>query len=143
MVLLVHRHARGGNVPNVIPPTIDRGNEWFWDGVAERKLLLERCAGCGLLRRHGVPMCGACHATTSETVEASGRGTIHSWIVATHPAELDAEPRIVVLVELEEGLRLVSNLVGAVPSEVANDLPVELCFETYGDVTLPQFRLAP
>jgi uncharacterized OB-fold protein len=129
-------------VPVVIPPAVDRGNAWFWDGVAREVLLLERCAGCGLLRRHGVPMCGACHSTQATTQEATGRGTIHSWIVATHPSDPEAEPRIVVLVELEEGLRLVSNLVGASPSEVENDLPVELCFETYGDVTLPQFRLA-
>jgi uncharacterized OB-fold protein len=130
-----------GNVPAVIPPTLDRGNAWFWDGVAQRKLLLERCGGCGLLRRHGVPMCGACHSTAVETQEASGRGTIHTWIVSKHPTEADADDRIVVLVELEEGLRLVSNLVGASPDEVENEQAVELCFETYGDVTLPQFRL--
>ncbi|MCU1373889.1 MAG: hypothetical protein JWO68_1175, partial [Actinomycetia bacterium] len=68
-------------------------------------------------------------------------GTIHSWIVSTHPTQPDADDRIVVLVELEVGIRLVSNLVGASPEEVEDDRPVELCFETYGDVTLPQFRL--
>lgn len=128
-------------MPAVIPPGIDRDNEWFWAGVAEGRLLLQRCASCGLLRRHGVPMCGACHSVTSDTQEASGRGTVHSWIVSHHPTEPDAEPRIVVLVELEEGLRLVSNLVDAEAGEVANDAPVEVCFRTYGDVTLPQFRL--
>ena len=128
-------------MPTVIPPTVDRGNEWFWRGVAEEKLLLERCAGCGLLRRHGVPMCGACHSVEVDTQEATGRGTIHTWIVARHPNDTEGEGRIVVLVELEEGIRLVSNLVGAETSEVANGLPVELCFETYGGVKLPQFRL--
>jgi uncharacterized OB-fold protein len=128
-------------VPTVIPPTIDRDNDWFWAGVASGKLLLERCAACHLLRRHGVPMCGACHSVEVETQEASGRGTIHSWIVSKHPTEPDGDDRIVVLVELEEGIRLVSNLVGAAPGEVENEQPVEVCFETYGDVTLPQFRL--
>jgi uncharacterized OB-fold protein len=128
-------------VPAVIPPTVDRGNDWFWEGVADRKLLLQRCAGCGLLRRHGSPMCGSCHSVQSDTQESTGRGTIHSWIVSKHPTEPDADDRIVVLVELEEGIRLVSNLVGADPVEVTNEAPVELCFETYGDVTLPQFRL--
>ena len=128
-------------MPAVIPPTLDRGNDWFWAGVAEHKLLLERCAGCGLLRRPGAPMCGACHSVEADTQESTGRGTIHSWIVSKHPTEPDADDRIVVLVELEEGIRLVSNLVGADPAEVENELPVELCFETYGDVTLPQFRL--
>ncbi|MCU1375020.1 MAG: hypothetical protein JWO68_2306 [Actinomycetia bacterium] len=128
-------------MPAVIPPTIDRGNDWFWAGVADRKLLLERCAGCGLLRRPGVPMCGSCHSVLVETQAATGRGTIHSWIVSKHPTEPDADDRIVVLVELEEGIRLVSNLVGSPLDEVENDLPVELCWETYGAVTLPQFRL--
>ena len=128
-------------MPAVIPPTVDRGNDWFWEGVAVRKLLLQRCADCGLLRRHGSPMCGSCHSVRSDTQESTGQGTIHSWIVSKHPTEPDADDRIVVLVELEEGIRLVSNLVGADPSEVENELPVELCFETYGDVTLPQFRL--
>ena len=128
-------------MPAVIPPTVDRGNDWFWDGVAERKLLIQRCARCGLLRRHGAPMCGSCHSVESDTQESTGRGTIHSWIVSKHPTEPDADDRIVVLVELEEGIRLVSNLVGADPGEVENEQAVELCFETYGDVTLPQFRL--
>jgi uncharacterized OB-fold protein len=130
-----------GAVPTVIPPGIDRDNEWFWDGVADGRLLLQRCRSCGLLRRPGVPMCGACHGVESDTQEASGRGAIHSWIVSHHPNDTDAEPRIVALVELEEGLRLVSNLVDADPAHVANDAPVELCFRTYGDVVLPQFRL--
>jgi uncharacterized OB-fold protein len=128
-------------VPAVIPPTVDRDNDWFWAGVADGKLLIQRCAACGLVRRHGVPMCGSCHSVASDTQEATGRGTVHSWVVSTHPTAPDADDRIVVLVALEEGIRLVSNLVGATPDEVDNDLPVELCFETYGDVTLPQFRL--
>jgi uncharacterized OB-fold protein len=128
-------------VPAVIPPTVDRDNDWFWAGVADGKLLIQRCAGCGLRRRHGVPMCGSCHSVDSDTQEATGRGTIHSWIVSKHPTQPDADDRIVVLIELEEGIRLVSNLVGSPPDEVENDLPVELCFETYGGVTLPQFRL--
>jgi uncharacterized OB-fold protein len=127
-------------VPSVIPPTVDRGNDWFWAGVAERKLLLQRCASCGLLRRHGAPMCGSCHSTDADAQEASGRGTIHSWVVSVHPSHPD-EPRIVVLVELEEGIRFVSNLVGMDAGDVEVDAPVELCFETYGDVTLPQFRV--
>ena len=129
-------------MPAVIEPAIDHDNRWFWAGVADGKLLLPRCAGCGRLRRPGVPMCGTCHSTATETQEASGRGTVHAWILSQHPTEPDAEPRLVVLVDLEEGIRFVSNLVDADPDEVTNDAPVELCFRTYGDVTLPQFRLA-
>jgi uncharacterized OB-fold protein len=129
-------------VPAVIPPGIDRGNEWFWTGVAEHRLLIQRCVSCGALRHPGVPMCGVCQSLDWDTQDASGRGTILTWIVSQHPTEPDAEPRVVAVVELEEGVRLVSNIVDAAPGTVDNGLPVELTFATYDDVTLPQFRLA-
>ena len=132
------------SVPRVIPPGIGPDNQFFWDGVREGRLLIQRCASCGRLRHPPGPMCPVCHSLEWDTFAASGRGRIHSWIVSRHPTEPDDEPRIVVLVELDEGVRLVSNVVGASPSEVANDLAVEVTFETVdGDVVLPQFRLLP
>lgn len=128
-------------MPAVIPPGIDRGNQWFWDGVAEGRLPLQRCASCGRIRHPGVPMCGACQSMEWDVVAAAGRGTIVTWIRSQHPTEPDAEPRVVALVELEEGVRIVSNIVDAVPGTVDNGLPVELTFATYDGVTLPQFRL--
>lgn len=125
----------------MIRPGIDRGNQWFWDGVERHELLIQRCASCGTLRMPPAPMCGACQSLEWEPHPATGRGTIHSWIVSRHPTETDAVPRIVVLVDLEEGVRVVSNVVDAEPAEVDNELPVELTFATYDDVTLPQFRL--
>ena len=125
----------------MIRPGIDRGNQWFWDGVDRHQLLIQRCASCGTLRMPPAPMCGACQSLDWEAHPAAGRGTIHSWIVSQHPTETDAVPRIVVLVELEEGVRVVSNVIDADPAEVDNELPVELALATYDDVTLPQFRL--
>ena len=126
----------------MIRPGIDRGNQWFWDGAANRELLIQRCSNCGKLRVPPAPMCGACQSLEWEPHPASGRGTIHSWILSHHPTEPDAAPRIVALIELEEGVRVVSNVIDANPGDVDNELPVELTFETYEDVTLPQFRLA-
>jgi uncharacterized OB-fold protein len=85
-------------------------------------------------------MCPRCQSLAWEPVDATGRGTIHSWVVSVHPTELDAEPRTVVLVDLEEGVRLVSNLVGG--GTPANDAPVEVCFADVDGVPLHQFRLA-
>ena len=126
----------------IVPPGIDRGNAWFWAGVASRKLLIQRCASCGALRVPIAPMCSRCQSLAWDTVPAVGRGAILAWIVSRHPTEADAAARIVALVELEEGVRVVSNVVDADPSEVRNDLAVELTFRTYGGVTLPQFQLA-
>jgi uncharacterized OB-fold protein len=87
-------------------------------------------------------MCGVCQSIDWDTVDAVGRGRIVTWIVSHHPTEPDAEPRVVALIELEEGVRLVSNIVDAAPGTVDNGLPVELTFATYDGITLPQFRLA-
>jgi uncharacterized OB-fold protein len=127
-------------MPPVIPPTPGPLDQAFWDGVARRKLLLRRCATCGTLQHPPTPMCGSCNGLEWDDQEASGRGTVYTWIVSHHPSQPDAEPRIVVLVELEEGVRLVSNLQGIAPEDVRNDLPVELTFaELDGGVILPQF----
>lgn len=119
-----------------IPPVIDRGNQWFWEGVAERRLLIQRCASCGTLRNPAGPMCGRCQSLDWDVQEAAGGGTVVTWIVSRHPSDPEAEPRTVVLVDLDEGVRFVAN---AVDGPVANGDRVALTWRTYGDVTLPQF----
>ena len=126
-------------MPKVIPPSADKDDEYFWDGVARGELLIQRCAECQTLRHPPVPMCGDCHSVAWDTVAAAGTGSVHSWIVSHHPTEADEHPRIVVLVELDEGLRFVSNLVDTPVEHVRNEMRVSLCFRTYDGVTLPQF----
>jgi uncharacterized OB-fold protein len=126
-------------VPPVIPPVPGHDDEFFWSGVSEGRLLVQRCADCHELRHPPLPMCPHCRSLEWEAAELSGRGTIHSWVVSHHPSEPDAEPRVVVVVAMEEGVRLVSNLRGPAEDAVI-DLPVEVVFEHFGDVVLPQFR---
>lgn len=140
-------------MPRVIPPNVEPDDEYFWAGVQRRQLLLQRCASCHTLRHPPVPMCGACHSLDWDTQEATGRGTVYSWIVSHHPnatgpnatgpnaeGEAGAEPRVVVLVQLEEGVRFVANLVDGGPGAVRNEMPVEVCFRELDGVLLPQFR---
>ena len=129
-------------MPKVIPPTVEADDEYFWAGVQRHELLLQRCARCHTLRHPPVPMCGRCHSLEWDTQAAVGRATVHSWIVSHHPTEPDAEPRVVVLVDLEEGVRFVANLIDADLGEVRNEMPVELCFAEIDGVLLPQFRPA-
>ncbi|HPG26729.1 MAG: OB-fold domain-containing protein [Spirochaetaceae bacterium] len=126
----------------VIAPTPDADDAWFWKGVAEDRLLLQRCAECRLLRHPPSPMCSGCNALAWETLPASGRATVYSWVVSRHPTRPDADPRIVVLLDLEEGVRFVSNLVDCPLEDVRFGLPVELVFVDYDGVRLPQFRPA-
>lgn len=138
----------GADTPKAVPrrprPPINRDNAFFWDGVAAGELRVQRCAGCGALRHPPRPMCGACQSTDVDVVVASGRGTIYSYAVHHHPPLPGIElPLVVLLVELEEGVRLVSSLAEATPETVAIGLPVEVVFSQVDeDLTLPLFRLA-
>jgi uncharacterized OB-fold protein len=123
----------------VKPPIPDRDDAFFWEGTRNEKLLIQRCGECGTLRHPPAPMCARCGSLDLDTVESTGRGTVHSWIVSHHPTEPDAEPRVVILVDLEEGTRLVSNLIDAALDEVHNGMAVDLCFVDHGEVVLPQF----
>lgn len=82
------------------------------------------------------PQCGSVEWTVQQT---SGRGTVLSWIVSRHPTQPDDDPRVVVLVELDEGVRLVSNLQGTPPDQVRNGMLVEVVFLDVDGVRLPQF----
>ena len=131
-------------MPKVIPPTVTLDDRFFWEGVEAGELRLQRCAGCGALQHPPTPMCPACHSVERTWAVSPGRGTIASWLVSRHPTEPDAEPRVVVLVDLDEGVRLVSNLVGADPDagEVADGMAVVVDFATVDGVPLHQFRPA-
>ena len=127
-------------MPRVIPPTPDRDDQFFWDGVAEGRLLIQRCADCGTLRHPPLPMCGRCGSIERDALESAGTATVYSWILSHHPTEPDAAPRIVALVDLAEGIRIVTNLRDVDIDDVRVGLAVELFFDTIDGVTLPQFR---
>ena len=119
-------------------PEVSAHDSFFWEGAAGHRLLLQHCADCGRVRMPPGPMCPGCLSLRWEPSQASGRGRVHSWIVSRHPTEPDAEARIVVLVDLDEGVRLVSNLLCSL-DEVVADMPVEVVFRDYDGATLPQF----
>lgn len=127
-------------MPRVIPPRPGHDDRFFWDGVVRSKLFVHACADCGRRQHPPSPMCPACGSVRWHEEELSGRGTVYSWIVSHHPTEPDDTPRIVVLVQLDEEVRMVSNLQGTEPHEVHNDLVVEAVFVDVDGVQLPQFR---
>jgi uncharacterized OB-fold protein len=91
-------------------------------------------------------MCPDCTSLEWDTVEASGRGTVYSFVMPQHPPmPLMEYPYIVALVELEEGVRLVSNLCKIAPDHVEVGMAVEVFYETFdtldgNDLVLHQFR---
>jgi uncharacterized OB-fold protein len=114
-----------------------RDDDFFWEGVDQGRLLAQRCSQCGTLRHPPAPMCGDCQSVAWEANELSGRGTVYSWLVSKHPSRPDAAPRTVVLVDLDEGLRLVSNIVEGESVEIGD--PVSLTFGEARGVRLPMF----
>ena len=109
-------------------PIITHDNEFFWRGVQDGRLLIQRCS-CGKLRHPPGPMCPSCHSLEWDAVEASGRGSVYSFVVAHHPATPPFEyPNVIALVELAEGTRIVANLRGIEPGEVEIGAPVRAEF---------------
>ncbi|MEU6669450.1 bifunctional MaoC family dehydratase N-terminal/OB-fold nucleic acid binding domain-containing protein [Streptomyces sp. NPDC046727] len=123
-------------------PVVNRDNAGFWQGVAEHRLLIQRCTDCGTLRHPWLPGCNACGSPGWDTVEASGEGTVYSYVVLHHPPFPAFDPPYAVgLIELAEGVRMVSNVVGVPYDKVGIGLPVRLGFQRYDEeLTLPVFR---
>ncbi|MFD7503828.1 bifunctional MaoC family dehydratase N-terminal/OB-fold nucleic acid binding domain-containing protein [Streptomyces sp. NPDC059850] len=123
-------------------PVINRDNAGFWEGVAAHQLLIQRCTGCGTLRFPWLPGCGGCGSPEWDTVAASGAGTVFSYVVMHHPPFPAFDPPYAVgLIELAEGVRIVSNITGVPYEEVRIGMPVELEFLRADDeLELPVFR---
>ncbi|MFB8106175.1 bifunctional MaoC family dehydratase N-terminal/OB-fold nucleic acid binding domain-containing protein [Streptomyces sp. NPDC056007] len=135
------------NAPLRPRPVINRDNAGFWAGVAEHRLLIQRCSDCATLRFPWLPGCNACAGQEWDTVEASGEGTVFSHVVMHHPSfpafdpSGEGGPYAVALIELAEGVRIVGNVVGVPYDKVRVGLPVRLEFlRTDPDLELPVFR---
>lgn len=136
--------ATGGGRPGARRPrpVVNRDNAGFWDGVARHQLLIQRCTSCSALRFPWLPGCNACGSPEWDTVAASGAGTVYSYVVMHHPAFPAFDPPYAVgLIELAEGVRMVSNVIGVPYDKVRVGLPVSLEFlRVDEDLELPVFR---
>jgi uncharacterized protein len=130
--------------PAVLRPMVSRDTALFWAGTAAGELRVQRCGECGRLRHPPGPSCPACGATKPEFVQASGRGTVYSYVVHHHPPVPGRSlPIVVVLVELAEGVRMVGELLDAAPDQVEIGAAVEVAFVRVDDeLTLPAWRLS-
>ncbi len=125
-------------------PMADQETAPFWEGCRRRQLLVQRCRHCGRYQFYPRSLCGACFADGMEWVPASGRGEVYTFTV-THQNRSrgfrDEVPYVVAYVQLEEGVRLMTNIVGCPPEAVHIGMPVEVVFEeATEEITLPKFR---
>ncbi|MCA1833344.1 MAG: Zn-ribbon domain-containing OB-fold protein [Actinomycetota bacterium] len=134
-------------------PVPDQDTLPFWDGVAERMLIVPRCASCGQWIWQPRPVCYRCRATNPVWTQVSGNGRVASWTVL-HPPVLpvwaDRLPLVVLLVELDEGIRMVGQLVDdegtllqtdGTAEGLAMGARVALRWRKEADITLPAWTL--
>lgn len=116
----------------------------FWDGTRAGELRLQHCGACGRHVLYPRPRCPHCHADDLHWVRASGRGRLYSYVInhIAAPGWEGETPYVVAVVQLEEGPRMLSTLVGVAPKPelLPLDLPLEVVFERRGDEVVPLFR---
>jgi hypothetical protein len=116
----------------------------FWQGCKEHKLLLQHCSGCGTYQFYPRLLCAICMSEDLEWREASGRGKVETYTIVTR-AVSDAyaanAPYVIALITLEEGPRMMSNVVGCDAQSVTCGMAVEVVFEAWSaEITMPKFR---
>ena len=109
----------------VLRPVISHDTAFFWEGTAAGELRIQHCPSCDPLRHPPGPMCPSCGADKPDYVVRRGRGTVFSYVVH-HAPKVPGKtlPFVVALVELEEGVRMIAELVDVDPATVAIDMPV-------------------
>jgi uncharacterized protein len=125
-------------------PVITEESRPFWEGCRQGKLLLQYCDRCQQYQFYPRLYCMQCGAENPRWVEASGRGVIYSYTIIQQnksPEFANDTPYNVAIVQLEEGPRMLSNIVDIVPAELRVELPVIVVFDRVTDtISLPRFR---
>ena len=127
-----------GPVPKPVPETAP-----FWDAAKDERLLIQRCNSCGRHYFYPRPFCPHCASDDVAWDEVSGRGRLVSYVINYRPLPPAEGAQVIALVQLEEGVRLLTNIVDAVPEPEALtlDAPVTVAFQPRGEFKLPVFRL--
>lgn len=117
----------------------------YWDGALRNELLLQRCDECGHAYFPPRPFCPACACRDVSVFKASGRARLHSYVIHHLPAHGLTPPYAIAVVELEEGPRMMTNIVDCpqTPQALQLDMPLEVTFEHLSEeIALPVFKPA-
>ena len=127
-------------IPQPTPET-----QHYWDGAKRGELLLQTCKSCSNTYFPPRPFCPECGSRDVEVVKASGKGRLYSYIINHMKAPGYEPPFAVAVVELEEGPRIMTNILECeqTPEALQLDMPLEVTFEKISDdISLPQFKPA-
>ena len=138
-----------GTPPDVRPrpaPIPDAESAPYWAATLEGRLLVQRCRSCAQAQLYPRALCARCHGEV-DWEEASGRGTVYSYtIIRQNPSRSFRHliPFVVALVDLDEGPRLMTNIVGSPPEDVEIGARVKVLFEPVSEqAAIPLFELDP
>jgi uncharacterized protein len=116
----------------------------YWDGLRDHKLLMPRCDACQGYWFPPSLLCPRCNSAKWTWTAASGLGRIFSYVVyhrVYHPGFADEVPYAVAVIELDEGPRMISNVIGIAPDKLVCDMKVEVVYQTITEaITLPKFK---
>ena len=119
----------------------------FWEACKAESLLLQRCMGCGHIQFYPRSICTACSSDELQWSAASGMGSVYSHTTvyrALVPGFEDDVPYVVAMIELDEGVRLLSQVVSCEPADIFIGMRVEVVFENAaGGMAIPKFRPLP
>jgi hypothetical protein len=124
-------------------PTPTPETAHFWDGCKTGELRLQRCLACGDCYFPPRPFCPACGSREVEVFKASGKAILYSYVINHRPRpDMGKDPHSIAVVALAEGPRMMSNIVGCpqTPEALRLDMPLEVTFETFGEIALPFFK---
>ncbi len=117
----------------------------FWDGCKVGELRLQKCTACRESYFPPRPFCPACGSRSVEIYKASGKAILYSYVINHRPRpDMGTAPHSIAVVQLEEGPRMMTNIVGCpqTPEALQLDMPVEVTFENFGAIALPFFKPA-
>ena len=127
-------------------PTIEDESRPYWDAAAEGRLLVRSCTDCGAIHHYPRPFCPECWSENVEWKEASGRATLYTWSTVfvndMYPFR-ERLPYIAAVVDLEEGPRMMTNVIDTEPDDLEIGMALEVAFRPVDDqITAPVFRIA-
>jgi uncharacterized OB-fold protein len=117
----------------------------FWDGCKAGELRLQRCTVCAKSYFPPRPFCPSCASRSVEVYKASGKAILYSFVINHRPRpDMGKEPHSIAVVELAEGPRMMTNIVGCpqTPEALQLDMPLEVVFQSFGEISLPLFQPA-
>jgi len=116
-------------------------NGWWWEALDRGELMIQKCSQCGTLRHPPRPMCHVCRSVDWEAQPSSGSGSVYSYVIMHHPPVPGYDfPVAVALIDLDEGTRIVANVVDCPFEDIRIGMKVECRIEELGGVNLPVFR---